>query len=49
MIPVEDGIEARVEQPLLLLKTWTVYQWPENKARINSLVDTNVSSDSECV
>ena len=49
MMSVEEGIEAHVEQPLLFVNTWMVYQWAENMARIKTLVDTNVSSDSECV
>ena len=45
---MEDGIEGRVEQPLLFINTWT-FQWAENVAKIKSLVDTDVTSDSECV
>ena len=48
LIPVEDGIEGRLEQPLLFINTWT-FQWAENVAKIKSLVDTDVTSDSECV
>ena len=48
LIPVEDGIESNVEQPLLFINTWT-FQWPENVAKIKSLVDTNEVCDSECL
>ena len=47
-MPVEDGIESNVEQPLLFINSWT-FQWPENVARIKSLLDTNEVCDSECL
>ena len=48
LMPVEDGIESSVEQPLLFINSWT-FQWPENVAKIKSLIDTSAHSDSECV
>ena len=40
MMPVEDGINDSVEQPLLFINTWT-WQWPKNVAKIISLLDTS--------
>ena len=40
MMPVEDGIENSVEQPLLFINTWT-WQWPKNVAKIKALVDSS--------
>ena len=48
MMPVEDGIETSVEQPLLFINSWT-FQWPDNVAKIKSLLDTSAQCDSECV
>ena len=42
MMPVEDGISDRVEQPLLFINTWT-WQWPKNVAKIKPLLDTSYS------
>ena len=48
LMPVEDGIETTVEQPLLFINSWT-FQWPENMAKIKSLIDTSAQCDSESV
>ena len=42
MMPVEDGINDSVDQPLLFINTWT-WQWPKNVAKIKSLLDTSCS------
>ena len=47
-MPVEDGIETSVEQPLLFINMWT-FQWPDNVAKIKSLLnDSSDRTDSEC-
>jgi len=46
MMPVEDGIEDKVEQPLLFINTWT-WQWPENIIKMKRLVDVDSPIDSE--
>ena len=48
LVPVEDGIEGSVEQPLLFINSWT-FQWPDNVVKIKSLMDTSGHSDSELV
>ena len=45
MMPVEDGIEDKVEQPLLFINTWN-WQWPENINKMRQLVDINSQTDS---
>ena len=48
LMPVEDGIETSVEQPLLFINSWT-FQWPDNVAKIKSLLDgSSDHTDSEC-
>ena len=46
MMPVEDGIETSVEQPLLFINMWT-WQWPKNVVKIKALVDSKKMADSK--
>jgi len=46
LVPVEDGIEDKVEQPLLFINSWT-FQWPENIAEINRYIKKDTQTDSE--
>ena len=46
MMPVEDGIEDKVEQPLLFINSWN-WQWPENIIKMRQLVDVNSNPDSK--
>jgi len=45
MMPVEDGIEDKVEQPLLFINSWT-WQWPKNAIKMKRIVDTDPHNDS---
>ena len=45
MMPVEDGIEDKVEQPLLFINTWT-WQWPDNIIKMKRLVDVDSQTNS---
>ena len=44
MMPVEDGIEDKVEQPLLFINSWT-WQWPKNVIKMKRIVDTDPHTD----
>ena len=46
MMPVEDGIETSVEQPLLFINTWT-WQWPKNVVKIKALMDSRNTANSK--
>ena len=46
MMPVEDGIEDKVEQPLLFINSWN-WQWPENIIKMRQLVDVNSNPDGK--
>jgi len=45
MMPVEDGIEDKVEQPLLFINSWT-WQWPKNVIKMKQIVDGDPHNDS---
>ncbi|XP_065898486.1 platelet-activating factor acetylhydrolase-like [Dysidea avara] len=44
MMPVEDGIEDKVEQPLLFINTWN-WQWYKNIIKMKQLVDVDSQTD----
>ena len=46
MMPVEDGIEDKVEQPLLFINTWN-WQWYKNIIKMKQLVDVDSQTDSK--
>jgi len=48
MMPVEDGIEDKIEQPLLFVNSWD-WQWPKNVIKMKRHVDVGCLIDSKCV
>ena len=46
LIPVEDGIEEKVEQPLLFINSWT-FQWPDNITKIKHYIRNDIQTDSK--
>jgi len=46
LIPVEDGIEEKVEQPLLFINSWT-FQWPDNITKIKRYISNDIQTDSK--
>ena len=46
LIPVEDRIEDKVEQPLLFINSWT-FQWPENITKIKRYISNDVQTESK--
>jgi len=47
MMPVEDGIEDKVEQPLLFINTWT-WQWRENIIKMKRLAHVSQTDSEQC-
>ncbi|XP_065898489.1 platelet-activating factor acetylhydrolase-like isoform X2 [Dysidea avara] len=45
LIPVEDRIEDKVEQPLLFINSWT-FQWPENITKIKRYISNDVQTEN---
>jgi len=48
MMPVEDGIEEKIEQPLLFINSWD-WQWPKNVIKMKRIVDVDHPTDSTFV